>query len=124
MFSLWITAMPRPETPFTFQTKDLRDKTARKKLILFYIVVFDNPEEAAGLLTDGIDKATRTHVSLAAAKLASLDKTACLKLGDWCYKTLSKKVSGALRPPLPRRAKGYYRRGLALPAPKTKDASQ
>ena len=99
-----------------------KDKQARKKLILFYIVVFDNPERAAKLVTDDIDKTTRTCISLATRRLKELDKAACLKLGDWYYKTLAKNASGALRPSLLRRAKGYYRRSLALPTPKDKDA--
>jgi len=95
-----------------------KDKQARKELVLLYIVVFDNQARAAKLLSDDIDKATRTCVSLAAKRLKELDKAACLKLGDWYYKTLAKNASGALRLALLRRAKGYYRRGLALPTPK------
>ncbi|MBL7221295.1 MAG: hypothetical protein ISS69_14360 [Phycisphaerae bacterium] len=97
-----------------------KDKQSRKELILLYIVVFDNPEKAAKLVTDDTDKTTRTYISLATRKLTKLDRTACLKLGDWYYKDLAKNVSGALRPALLRRAKRYYRRGLALPTT-TKD---
>ncbi|MDP6544680.1 MAG: hypothetical protein QGH60_11865 [Phycisphaerae bacterium] len=97
-----------------------KDEQSRKELILLYIVVFDNPARAAGLLSDDVDKTTRAYVSLAAKRLKGLDKATCLKLGDWYYKTLSKNVSGALRLPLLRRAKGYYRRGLAIPTT-TKD---
>jgi len=97
-----------------------KDKQSRKELILLYIVVFDNPEKAAKLVTDDTDKTIRTYISLATRKLTKLDRTACLKLGDWYYKDLAKNVSGDLRLALLRRAKRYYRRGLALPTT-TKD---
>jgi hypothetical protein len=120
-----VKAMAAQETKRKTLTDKLqanpKDKQARTELILLYIVVFDNAARAAELLTDNIDKDTRTCVSLATKRLKELDKAACLKLGDWYYKTLSKNVSGALRLPLLRRAKGYYRRGLALPTT-TKDA--
>jgi hypothetical protein len=90
--------------------KNARNKSARKELILLYLVVFDNPTEAARLVTDDIDQSLGARVRLAGRKLGGLDAAGCLTLGDWYYKELSRNVPSALRDPLLKRARDCYRR--------------
>ncbi|MDP6637154.1 MAG: SUMF1/EgtB/PvdO family nonheme iron enzyme [Phycisphaerae bacterium] len=92
--------------------KNPRDTSIRKELVVLYVVALDNPAQAARLLTDDLDEITRTYVPLAAGKLETLDKSICLELGDWYYRTLSKKASAAGKPVVLRRAQGYYQRFL------------
>ena len=101
----------------SLQTKlaaDPKNTGVRTKLILLHLVEFDNPAQAAKLLTDDLDETTRTYVSLAARDLADLDEAACLELGRWCSQTLSKKASRAGKPLVLTRAQGYYQRYLEL----------
>jgi formylglycine-generating enzyme required for sulfatase activity len=98
--------------------KNAQDTTARKELTLFYLVELDKPAEAARLLTDDLDEATRTYVPLAAGKLDGLDEMVCLELGDWYYEKLSKNASVTGKSVVLRRARGYYRRFLERHAKK------
>ncbi|MDP6544667.1 MAG: SUMF1/EgtB/PvdO family nonheme iron enzyme [Phycisphaerae bacterium] len=99
-------------------TADPKDTAVRRELVVLYVVALDNPAEAARLLTDDLDEVTRTYVPLAAKKLESLDEAICLELGEWYYRTLSKKASAAGRAVVLRRAQGYYQRFLESHAKK------
>jgi len=69
--------------------QNAQDTAARKELILLHVVAFDNPSEAAKLLTDDLDEVTRTYVPLAAKKPDDLDEAICLELGGWYHQKLS-----------------------------------
>jgi len=90
--------------------QNAQDTAARKELILLHVVAFDNPSEAAKLLTDDLDEVTRTYVPLAAKKPDDLDEAICLELGGWYHQKLSKKASVIGKPLALQRAKGYYER--------------
>jgi formylglycine-generating enzyme required for sulfatase activity len=94
--------------------KDPGDFKAREQLIILYIVERDDPSEAKKLLSDDLDDALRTYVTLASKSVGSLKDVACLDLGDWYFKTLNKNASAAGKPIILKRAKSYYQRFLKL----------
>jgi formylglycine-generating enzyme required for sulfatase activity len=98
--------------------KNAQDTVTRTELIILYVVELDKPPEAARLLTDDLDKVTRTCVPFAAKKLEDIDEATCLKLGDWYYEKLWKNASDTGKPVVLRRAMGYYRRFLERHAKK------
>lgn len=95
--------------------KNAADTVARKELILLTIVYRDSPAEAAKLLIDDLDQATRTNVASAAKDLDTLDEAVCLTLGTW-YTSLVSKAVGRAKVRMLIRARGCYRRFLDLHA--------
>ena len=93
------------------------DLEARADLIRLYVIDMDRPDEAAGLLTDGLDEALRTYVPLAAKPIEDVPPQACLELAEW-YRGLSAKAAKAGRVTALGRAKQYYERFLSAGQPK------
>ncbi len=93
---------------------DPKNISARTELITLYVADFDQPEQAAKLLTDDIDTATRKYVPMAVRELAQVDESDCMEMGDWCYRKLSPKASAVGKPLILQRAWRYYRRFLGL----------
>lgn len=62
--------------------------SARKRLVMIYVVDLDSPHEAAKHLGDGLDATLRKNVTLASKEAAGLADADFLTLGQW-YKTLA-----------------------------------
>jgi len=95
-------------------TKDPGDFIVRQQLVILYIVDRDAPAEAGKLLSDDLDEALRTYVTLAGKDVAELEEIACRDMGHWYYKTLYEKASATGKPIVLRRAQSYYQRFLTL----------
>ncbi|MBT3199987.1 MAG: SUMF1/EgtB/PvdO family nonheme iron enzyme [Phycisphaerales bacterium] len=91
-----------------------KDTAVREQLILFFLVGFDNIDAAVKLLNDDVDEGIRTYVSLAAKPPSSLPESACLELGAWYYRVLTKDALPVEKLPLLKRANTYYERFLQL----------
>jgi len=89
------------------------DKASRGELLRLYLVVLDNPAEAAKYLTDAEDETVRSCLPEAVAPLAEAPGPACLELGDW-YLGLSAAAPGCCKAAMLTRAAAYYSRFLEL----------
>ncbi len=87
---------------------DPDDKFARARLIELHVIEFDNPAQAAKLLTDEASKSMREHLPLALAKVDDLSWAACLDMGEW-YLALSARAGNPAKPALLERARTYLR---------------
>ena len=78
-----------------------------------YLLEMGQPAEAAKLVSDDLDEATRTYVPLAAKPIREIAEAVCAELGDW-YRQLAEGATGPARVSALRRAKAYYNRFSAL----------
>jgi len=90
-----------------------KDVRARTNLILAYLGEFDNPVEAAKLVTADLDERLRTYVSLSVKPVGGLDEGVCLELAYW-YAELAEKTTPAGRGILFGRAKACCERYLEV----------
>jgi len=90
------------------------DTGSREDLIHLYVIQTDAPAKAQSVLSKTISKPLRKHVSLAVRSDDGLSESDCLSLGNWYYKTLSPKASGAAGKRIVlQRAQRYYERYVA-----------
>ena len=93
---------------------DPKDAASRKELVRLYLVEMDNPAEAAKLVDETLDEATRKCLPAAAKPLEEMPEATCTELGDW-YRTLADQAaSPANKGAMLRRAQGYCQRFLVL----------
>lgn len=87
--------------------------TARTQLILAYLGEFDNPAEAARLVTPDLDEKYRTYVPMCAKPVAKLEEGVCLELAYW-YEEIAQKAPPAGKNGLLIKAKACCERYLEL----------
>ena len=91
-----------------------QDDASRQELIRLYLVELDNPAEAAPLINDRCDAATRRYVPAAAKAVDEAPELACQELGKW-YQGLADQAAGAgAKAAMLHRARAYYGRFLEL----------
>ncbi|MCX5684880.1 MAG: ThuA domain-containing protein [Planctomycetota bacterium] len=90
------------------------DVAARKELLRFQLVEMDDPVEAAKLVDETLDPATRKYVSAAAKGIEAAPELACPELGDWYHGLSAQAAATAGKAAVLLRAKGYYNRFLTL----------
>jgi len=89
------------------------DKAARGELLRLYLVLLDDPAEAAKYLTDAEDETMRKSLTESLTPLAETAGPACLELGDW-YLGLSRSAPAYSKAAMLARAAAYYSRFLEL----------
>jgi formylglycine-generating enzyme required for sulfatase activity len=93
---------------------DPKDAASRKELVRLYLVDMDDPGEAAKLLDETLDEATRKYVPAAAKPVEAAPEVACTELGDWYKGLADQAATPASKGGMLRRAQAYYQRFLAL----------
>jgi hypothetical protein len=99
------------------------DAAARQELVRLYLLVLDNPAEAAKWLRDGDDPDWLKFIPGAAKGLDAAPELACLALADW-YVGLADKASALGQAVALTRASGYYGRFLGLHSAKDADSER
>jgi len=89
------------------------DVRARVNLILAYLGEFDDPAEAAKLVTGDLDESMRTYLPLTPKPLSELSEGVCLELAGW-YLALGEKTTPANRRVLLERSDACCRRYLEI----------
>ncbi|MDP6545954.1 MAG: C-type lectin domain-containing protein [Phycisphaerae bacterium] len=92
---------------------DPNDTKSREELMRLYVVQIDAPAEAQSVMSDTVSEPMRKHVPLARKSTDELSADNCLSLGNWYYKTLRPKASGAGKRIVLQRAYRYYERFVA-----------
>jgi len=94
--------------------KDPSKASTRALLVKLLVVELDDPPRARPYLNEDVGEKWRTYVPLAAKGFDDLPEAACLELGQWYHKELSKSASPAGKGTLLRRAKDYYEQFVDL----------
>ena len=94
--------------------KNPADTTAREALILYHLLVRNNPAEATKLLTDDVAEHLRTYVPMATRGVENVPKQGWLELGAWYESLAAKATTPEARRTALVRACGYYQCGGAL----------
>jgi len=95
---------------------DPKDAASRKELVRLCLVELDSPAEAAKLVDESLDEATRKYVPAAAKSIEDAPELACSELGKW-YQNLADQATGVpAKTAMLSRAKVYFERFLALHA--------
>ncbi len=92
---------------------DPNNTKSREELIHLYVIYTDAPAKAQSVLSDTVSEPLRKHVPLATKSTDELPADDCLSLGNWYYKTLRPKASGAGKRIVLQRASRYYERFVA-----------
>jgi len=93
---------------------DPKDAASRTELVRLYVAEMDNPAEAARLVDETLDEATRKYVPAAAKSVEEAPEAACTELGTWYMGLADQVTTPASKGAMLRRAKTYYQRFLAL----------
>jgi len=94
--------------------RDPSDSVTRTKLIMLELLELDNPSAAAKLCNEDIDEMLRTYVPMAAGAKDKTADTACVELGQWYEKLLTKAVSKTAKANAMDRARAWYAQFLLV----------
>jgi hypothetical protein len=94
--------------------KDPSDSVTRTKLIMLELLELDNPSAAAKLCNEDVDEMLRTYLPMAAGSMDKTADTACVELGQWYEKLLTKAVSKTAKANAMDRARAWYAQFLLV----------
>lgn len=99
-----------------FQTrlaKDPADESARRGLILYYLLEQNDPSQANKLLTKDLDETFRTYLPMTVQPPTTFTENLCLELGGW-YESLAQSATTEGKATALSRALDCYRRHASL----------